>query len=69
MFFIGGTKGVTSVVGSGKFYCPECGQETEYLHKQVRRAATVFFVPVVNLDLLGEYIECQSCMIHSKWRY
>jgi len=62
MFFIAGTKGVTSVAGSGMFYCPECGTKTRYQHKQVRRAATVFFVPVVNLDLLGEYIECQSCM-------
>ena len=62
MFFIAGTKGVTSVAGSGMFYCPECGTKTKYQHKQVRRAATVFFVPVVNLDMLGEYIECQSCM-------
>ena len=62
MFFIAGTKGVTSVAGTGIFFCPECNTKTEYQHKHVRRAATVFFVPVVNLDLLGEYIECQSCL-------
>ena len=61
MFFVAGTKGVTSTVTKGIFYCPNCAEKTKYLHKQVRKAATVFFVSVAKLGLLGEYIECQRC--------
>jgi uncharacterized tellurite resistance protein B-like protein len=61
MFFIAGTKGETSTAGRGEFYCPQCETYTRYLHQQVHQKATVFFVPVANLKLLGEYVECQSC--------
>ncbi|UCC23147.1 MAG: TerB family tellurite resistance protein, partial [Planctomycetota bacterium] len=61
MLFIAGTKGETTIVAKGEFYCPECNAHTHYHHNQVHEKATVFFVPVVNLKLLGEYIECQSC--------
>jgi uncharacterized tellurite resistance protein B-like protein len=61
VFLIAGTKGETSTVGRGEFYCPQCETYTRYLHQQVHQKATVFFVPVANLKLLGEYVECQSC--------
>lgn len=61
MFFIAGTKGQTSTVARGEFYCPQCQAYTRYLHQQVHQKATLFFVPVANLKLLGEYVECQSC--------
>ena len=61
MFFIAGTKGETTTIATGEFYCPECNAQTVYHHDQVHEKATVFFVPIVNLRLLGEYIECQSC--------
>ena len=35
---------------------------TQYHHDQVHEKATVFFIPIVNLRLLGEYIECQNCV-------
>ena len=61
MFFIAGTRGDSSIAGRGMFYCPRCSGKTKYHYIQVHRAATVFFVKVANLDLLGEYIECQQC--------
>ena len=61
MFFIAGTKGKTTTAGTGTFYCPNCQMESEYHHEQVHESVTVFFVPVANLQLLGEYIECQNC--------
>ena len=61
MFFIAGTRGVTTTVSKGKFFCPECNVRTNYHHNQVHQKATVFFIPVLNLKLLGEYIECQNC--------
>ena len=61
MFFIAGTKGETTTVATGEFYCPVCRARTFCHHNQVHEKATVFFVSVANLRLLGEYIECQSC--------
>ena len=61
MFFIAGTRGETTTFSTGEFYCPECNAQTFYHHNQVHEKATVFFVTVANLRLLGEYIECQSC--------
>ena len=61
MFFIAGIKGETTTVETGVFYCPHCNAQTQYHHNQVHEKATVFFIPVVNLRLLGEYIECQNC--------
>ena len=61
MFFIGGTKGETSDYSFGEFDCPTCKSKTDYIHKQVHEKVTVFFIPVANLKLLGEYIECQEC--------
>lgn len=61
MFFIAGIQGETATVATGEFYCPTCEEQTVYHHDQVHETATVFFIPVLNLRLLGEYIECQSC--------
>ena len=61
MFLVGGTKARQNVVGSGEFACPSENAIRLYRHVRVKRAATVFFVPVANIKNLGEYIECQSC--------
>ena len=61
MFFIAGTKGVTTTVSTGKFHCPQCKVKKTYKHNHVHEKVTIFFVPIANLRLLGEYIECQSC--------
>lgn len=60
-FIIFGTKGVTSTSDSGRFHCPQCRTERTYEHKNVRRFFTLFFVPLIPLDTLGEYVECQLC--------
>jgi tellurite resistance protein len=55
-----GTRGVTYTRGQGTFRCPACG-EAEYRVRRVRRFFTLYFLPLIPLDLLGEYVECQSC--------
>ncbi len=55
-----GTRGVTYNKEKGQFQCPECGPR-RYAHKRVRRFFTLYFIPIVPLDLLGEYVECQAC--------
>jgi len=56
-----GTRGVTTKAANGHFYCPSCASENAYVHKKVRRFFTLYFIPVIPLDLVGEYIECQVC--------
>ncbi len=56
-----GTRGVTYGSEGGQFYCPDCDSERTYKHRKVRRFFTLYFIPLIPLDLLGEYIECQTC--------
>jgi uncharacterized tellurite resistance protein B-like protein len=56
-----GTRGLTLTGDSGDFFCPNCGSERPYKRRKVRRFFTLYFVPLIPLDLLGEYIECLTC--------
>ena len=56
-----GTRGVTYSAGNGHFHCPSCRAKVPYGHKRVRRFFTLYFIPVIPLDMLGEYIECRQC--------
>ncbi len=56
-----GTRGVTSSAGQGDFFCPGCQAQAPYRHKRARRFFTLYFIPLIPLDQLGEYIECQQC--------
>jgi hypothetical protein len=60
-FIIWGTKGITTSKGSGRFGCPACGGERGYIHKQVRRFFTLYFIPLIPLQIVGTYVECQGC--------
>lgn len=62
MFFIAGTRGETTTIETGQFYCPECKSNQDYHFNQVHEKVTVFFISVANLKLLGEYVECQHCL-------
>ena len=56
-----GTRGVTYSAGNGDFYCPTCHDQQPYKHKRVRRFFTLYFVPLIPLNVQGEYIECGQC--------
>ena len=56
-----GTRGVTMSVATGKFNCPGCDQTRTYVHNRVRRFFTLYFIPLIPLDVIGEYVECQHC--------
>ena len=56
-----GTRGVTSPVARGDFRCPSCEKKRSYVHQRVRRFFTLYWIPIIPLDVVGEYIECQSC--------
>ena len=56
-----GTRGVTFGGTAGTFDCPRCGPGRSYRHRTVRRFFTLYFIPIIPLDKLGEFIECSSC--------
>ncbi len=56
-----GTRGVTSTKETGPFNCPSCGDQRAYSRRSVRRFFTLYFIPVIPLDQVGEYIECLTC--------
>jgi len=55
-----GTRGVTSTLASGSFHCPACGPQA-FTRKGVRKWFTLYFIPVIPLDSVGEYVECGAC--------
>ena len=56
-----GTRGITYSKGVGEFHCPACTDKQPYQHKRVRRFFTLYFIPLIPLDVHGEYVECQKC--------
>jgi hypothetical protein len=58
---IWGSKGKTTEIGKGQFYCPTCQSRKLYSHKEVGKYFTLYFIPLFRTSLLGEYIECQTC--------
>ena len=61
LFIIFGTTGITMTKDQGQFFCPQCGDGNDFKHKRVRRFFTLYFIPLIPLDLMGEYIECSTC--------
>jgi zinc-ribbon family len=58
---IWGWRGITSSKDSGNFHCPQCETERPYTQKRVRRFFTLYFIPLIPLEHLGEYVECRQC--------
>lgn len=56
-----GTRGVTYTTKNGEFHCPNCDVTRPYAQKRVRRFLTLYFLPMIPLDVLGEYVECEHC--------
>ena len=56
-----GTKGITSIQKKGTFHCPACGAGAPYDQKEVRRYFTLFFIPVIPLHKVADYVECGRC--------
>src|SRR4051812_26720635 len=61
MLILFGWRSRASVIGHGTFLCPHCGADRSYSHKRLRRWFTLFFIPVIPLKTLGEYVECDTC--------
>ncbi len=56
-----GTRGVKSTIQKGEFSCPQCNVSKPYKFKKVRLFFTLYFIPIIPIRKLGEYVECQTC--------
>ena len=48
-------------IGQGEFFCPKCQNQRNYKHKKAARYFSLYFVPIIPLGTLGEFVECQTC--------
>ena len=58
---IWGWKTVFRVIGSGVFSCPTCGADRNYERRKAQRFFTLFFIPLIPLKVVGEFIRCTYC--------
>lgn len=56
-----GTFYIFGLIGTGRFHCPQCGGDRDYEHRTARRFFTLFFIPVIPLNKVGEVVRCNTC--------
>lgn len=56
-----GSRAKHKTIGKGQFHCPNCRTTRHYERKQAKRYFTLYFIPIIPLDNLGEFIQCQTC--------
>lgn len=61
MIIVFGTRGITTTKERGDFHCPGCRDQQPYRFRRVRRWFTLYWIPVIPLDRVGEYVECEYC--------
>ncbi len=61
MLLIFGLSVFFRTVGEGDFHCGTCGGDRYYRHRVARRWFTLFFIPVIPLNTVGEVVECGTC--------
>jgi hypothetical protein len=47
--------------GGGTFHCPRCDCRESYRLKRVTRHFTLYFIPLFELEDLGNYVLCRGC--------
>ena len=60
MIMIGSTQ-LTYTKEKGQFHCPTCDRTEPYRLRRKREFLTVYFVPLVPLQLVREFVECDTC--------
>jgi hypothetical protein len=56
-----GLRIVWSTIATGVFYCRKCGGDRNYRHRTGRRFFTLFFIPIIPLNKVGEHVMCETC--------
>jgi hypothetical protein len=61
VIIIWGLRVVWSTIATGVFHCRKCGGDRNYRHRTGRRFFTLFFIPVIPLNKVGEHVRCETC--------
>lgn len=61
MILIWGFKARYKTLAEGTFFCPHDGGDRSYRKREARKWFTFFWIPLIPLGVLGEFIECTSC--------
>ncbi len=56
-----GTMNWASTRSSGLFRCPQCGNTQTFRLRAARPFLTLYFIPVIPIGGLQEYVECRHC--------
>ena len=60
-----GTMNLTRTRSTGDFYCPTCGCLREYRLRARRPFLTIYFIPVVPIGAVEEFVACSTCKTNS----
>jgi hypothetical protein len=58
MIIIFGSKVRYKTLSTGQFYCPQCKARRDYELRQARNWFSVYFIPVIPLNQIGELVTC-----------
>jgi hypothetical protein len=61
VILIWGLRVFWSTIATGVFYCRKCGGDRNYRHRTGRRFFTLFFIPIIPLNKVGEHVMCETC--------
>jgi hypothetical protein len=61
MLIIFGFRVFYRTIAQGTFHCRKCGGDRQYRHRVGRRFFTLFFIPVIPLNKVGEHVQCTTC--------
>jgi hypothetical protein len=48
-------------LASGQFHCPQCNGTRLYKRKRCARYFALYFIPLIQIENLGEFVQCQTC--------
>jgi len=48
-------------IAQGTLYCRRCGGDRQHRRRAGRRCFTLFFIPVIPLNSVGEHVRCTTC--------
>ena len=61
MLIIFGLRVIYRTIAQGMFHCRRCGGDRKYRHRVGRRWFTLFFIPVIPLNAVGDHVQCTAC--------
>jgi hypothetical protein len=58
---IWGSRGLDLKGPAGRFFCPDCNDDRDYQRRKVQRFFTLYFIPLIPLEVVHESVGCLTC--------